>query len=105
MNTLIQKINRKDVRSGITWCKANNVEIYRDSIGKFVIEAEFNLAYDLQIINRYKEKYKENWEIMYELAKSDKLYKATSSSSASSSKMYKPKCKASEDFLKKYKKQ
>jgi hypothetical protein len=104
MNELILMINRKDIRSGITWCNTNDIEIYKDSSGKFVVESEFNLAYDLPVIKRYKEKYKDNWEEMYELAKSDTLYKSISITSNISNKRYKPKGKGGTDLLKKYNK-
>ncbi len=100
MSELILKINRKDVRSGITWCDKNNVEIYRDSIGQFVIESEFNYAYNLPVMKRYKEKYKDNWEFMFELAKNDELYKTESKLSTDSNEKYKPLSKLSNDFFK-----
>jgi hypothetical protein len=103
MNELITMIDRKDIRSGITWCNTYDVEIYNDRSGKYVIEAEFNLAFDMPTIKRYKEKYKDNWEVMYELAKSDNLYKSMSEISTISNKSYKPKSKSGTDFLKKYK--
>jgi hypothetical protein len=104
MNDLILKINRKDIRSGVTWCNTNDVDIYKDRTGKYVLESEFNLAYDLPIIKRYREKYGDNWEEMFELAKSDTLYKSISNISTISNKRYKPKGSGSVDFLKKYNK-
>jgi len=104
MNELISKINKKDIRSGITWCSTNDVDIYKDRTGKYVLESEFNLAYDLPTIKRYQEKYRDNWEEMYELAKSDTLYKSISKTSTISHKRYKTKGKGSSDFLKKYNK-
>ena len=103
MNELITMINKKDIRSGITWCNTNNVDIYKDRTGKFIIESEFNLAYDLPVIKRYKEKYGDNWEEMFELAKTNTLYKSLSETSSTSRKSYKPKSKSGTDFLKKYK--
>ena len=103
MNELILKINRKDVRSGITWCNKNNVKIYQDSIGQFTIEAEFDAAYNLPVINWYKEKYKDNWEIMYELAKNGELHKAESTLSGNSQhERYKSQSKISNEFFKDY---
>lgn len=103
MNELILKINRKDVRSGIRWCNKNNVEIYEDSRGQFIIESEFNYVYNLPVIKKYKEKYKDNWEIMYELAKNNELYKAESTLSENSQhERYKSQSKISNEFFKDY---
>ena len=92
-------INKKDKRSVIAWCRKNRVEIYSDCSKKFVYEAEFNLAYNQPIKNRYKEKYGENWQQMYELALEDKLHLADSDKErVSVSKRYVPKTKASINF-------
>lgn len=103
MNELISMIDRKDIRSGITWCNTYDVEIYNDRSGKYVIEAEFNLAYDMPVIKKFKKKYRDNWEVMYELAKSDNLYKSLVETSTISHKKYNSKGKDSADFLNKYK--
>lgn len=98
---ILKRINKQDKRSVITWCRKNNVEIYKDSSGKFVIEAEFNLAYNQPIITWYKSKYGENWERMYELTLDNKLHLADSENEwVSVSKRYVPKSKESSNFLK-----
>ena len=101
---ILKRINKQDKRSVITWCKKNNVKVYNDSSGKFVIEAEFNLAYDQPIITWYKSKYKENWLHMYELALEDKLHLADSERErVTVSKGYIPKSNESKKFLKEFK--
>lgn len=92
-------INKKDKRSVIAWCKKNRVEIYKDGSEKFVNEAEFNLAYNQPIKNRYKEKYRENWQQMFELTLENKLHLSDSDNERGSvSKRYIPKTKASINF-------
>jgi hypothetical protein len=84
-----------------SWCRKSNVEIYNDSSGNFVIEAEFNFAYNQPIIKSYKAKYGENWLQMFELCQENKLHLADSNNERIySSRRYKPKSKASKDFLK-----
>lgn len=96
---ILKLINKKDKRSVITWCKKNRVEIYSDGPEKFVNEAEFNNAYNQPIKNRYKEKYGENWQHMYELTLEGKLHLADSDNErVSVSKRYIPKTKASINF-------
>ena len=63
---ILTQINKKDIRSVATWCRKNNVEIFQDSAGKFVIEAEFDYAYNRPIIERYKKKYGEDWVQVYD---------------------------------------
>lgn len=87
----------------VNWCKKNKVEIYKDSSGKFVIEAEFNFAYNKPIIMRYKEKYGDYWLKMYELSQENKLHLADMNhGNISISKRYNPKSQASENFLKEF---
>lgn len=71
---LIKRINKKDYRSGIKWCKKNDVPIYKDSTGTFIIEGEFNYAYNLPVIKEYQSKYGSNWEEVYELCLENKLH-------------------------------
>lgn len=100
---VLKRINKKDKRSVITWCRKNNVEIDKDSSGEFVYEAEFNLAYNQPLIKRYKTKYGENWQQMYQLALEDKLHLADSDNErVSVSKRYVAKSKESINFLKEF---
>jgi len=101
---ILKRINKKDIRSVISWCKKNKVEVYKDCSGKFVIEAEFNLAYNQPIIKRYKTKYGENWVQMYELCQENKLHLASENNERiSTERRYKPKSKASSNFLNEFK--
>ena len=103
-NEILKRINKKDKRSVASWCRKNKVEVYNDCSGKFVIEAEFNLAYNQPIIKRYKAKYGENWLQMYELCQENKLHLADDNHERiSTSRRYKPKCKESSNFLNEFK--
>lgn len=100
----MKRINKKDIRTVSSWCNKNKVEIYQDSSGKFVIEAEFDLAYNQPIIKRYKSKYGKDWLKMYELCQANKLHtKDMNHKEISRSKRYQPKSKASSDFLNNFK--
>lgn len=68
-------INRKDIRSIRNWCKKNNLQIYKDSSGEFVIENEFELAFNMPLIINLKTKYGENWLDYFEAYKNGELYK------------------------------
>ena len=101
---ILKRINKQDKRSVITWCRKNNVEIYKDCSGKFVIEAEFNFAYNQPIIKRYKSKYGENWLHMYELSLENKLHIADSDKErVSVSKRYKAMTETGINFLNEFK--
>ena len=104
LKEILQKINKKDKRSVRTWCQKNNVEIYKDSSGEFVIEAEFNFAFNQPVIKRYKTKYGEHWVKMYELSLENKLHLAESSQErVSTAGRYTPRSKASSNFLNEFK--
>ena len=69
-----------------------------------MIEAEFNLAYNQPIVKRYKAKYGENWVQMYELCQENKLHLANENNERiSTERRYKPKSKASSNFLNEFK--
>lgn len=102
INELLNKINKKDIRSVITWCHKNVVEIYSDSSGKFVIQSEFELAYNHPIIDRYKKKYGDQWIEIYNLAKENNLHLFERNENPSKlSNSYKPLSRKAQDFLKK----
>ena len=103
MNEVIKKIDRRDIRSGITWCKNNNVTVHNDTNGKFVYSGQFRYAYELPLINDLVKRYKEDWKRMYELTVNNDLYTTIPSIPVSSNGRYKPKSKDSEDFLKRFK--
>lgn len=106
MSELITLIRKRDNRSGVAWCKNHNVDVYIDRGDQYVLELEFNEAYNLPAVNRFKEKYKENWEIEYELAQQGKKGQSPVAAAARvrSNGRYKPKGKDSEDFMKRFKK-
>ena len=62
---LIKLINRKDIRSAKVWCMKNDVVIYQDSSGRYVIQSEFFHAYNKPVIDRYKSEYGESWHLFY----------------------------------------
>lgn len=97
-------INKKDCRSGKTWCEKNNVTIYKDSSGSFIIESEFNYAYNLPIIKEYQMKYGDDWEEVYELCKENKLHLFSGNNSTKSSgKRYKSKSYINQTFINQFK--
>lgn len=75
LNQLSFLINRKDKRSVRMWCLKNYLKIYKDSSGEFVIENEFELAYNMPIIVNLKSKYGNLWIDYYEAYKKNELYK------------------------------
>lgn len=105
MSELIVVLRKRDNRSGVAWCKENNVDVYIDRGDQYVLEFEFNEAYNLPAVNRFKEKYKENWENEYELAQQGKKGQTSvAAARVRSNDKYKPKSKDSEDFMKRFKK-
>lgn len=93
-------INRKDVRSARNWCKKNKVTVHKDCSGEFVYKTDFDLAYDMPLINDLRKKYQENWKACYALYKSGKAYESLDFSAASPQpKTYKPKGKISKKLL------
>jgi predicted transcriptional regulator len=101
-NDMLNKINKKDIRSVISWCKKNAVEIYSDSSGKFVTQAEFELAYNRPIIDRYKKKYGDQWVEIYNLAKENNLHLFERNENPSKfCDAYKPLSRKAQDFIKK----
>ena len=100
---ILPRINKKDKRSVNNWCRKNNVEIFKDCSGEFVIQAEFEQAINRPIVTRFKQKYGENWVQVYELAKENKLYLVEENNKEVwSSNNYKPQSQASIDFLKEF---
>lgn len=101
MNELLQMINKNDNRSAVSWCKKNELDIFMDSSGKYVIEGEFYFAYNRKVIERYKSKYGNSWEMMFELCADNKLYKSTISDiSRPSERRYRPQGNVSKNFNK-----
>ena len=108
MIEILPMINKLDLRSAVSWCKKNELEIFKDSSGKYVIEGEFNFAYNRKVIERYKSKYGNDWEMMFDLCSDNKLHKSTitergnqlSGSSRTSGKRYIPQGNRSMNFSK-----
>jgi hypothetical protein len=68
-------IGRSDIRTIRKWCKKNNLFIHKDSTGEFVINSEFELVYNMPLIIRLKEKYKDAWQEYFEAYEKDELMK------------------------------
>ena len=93
-------INRKDIRSARKWCSKNSLKIYKDCSGEFVYQTDFDLAYDMPLINDLRKKYQENWTVCYALYKSGKAYESLDFSRlAPQPTSYKPKGKIARKLL------
>jgi len=73
LNEILRLINKNDTRAVKTWCKKNNVIVYKDSSGEFVTKADFELAYDWPLILTLKAKHGNRWRIIYEAYLKDNL--------------------------------
>lgn len=101
LNDVLSKINKKDIRTAIRWCEENDVNIFSDTSGKFIIQSEFELAYNRPIIELYKKKYGTEWLKVYNLSKENNLILLESSDNSSkSTNSYKPISREAQDFLK-----
>lgn len=94
LSNITALINRKDIRSVRKWCIENNLTIHRDGSGEFVYKTEFELAYDMPLINSLRIKHPEDWKKYYALYKSGKAYETISfNERVPHKKVYKPKGK------------
>lgn len=75
LREITKQINRKDVRTTKKWCKENHIKIHKDSSGEFAYQNDFDLAYDMPLINELKLKYGDNWQDYYHAYNKDELYK------------------------------
>ena len=75
LTELVALINRKDKRPVRTWCKKNNVTIFKDCSGEFVYRNDFELANDLPLILHLKSKYGNDWEQYYQAYLQNALHK------------------------------
>ena len=73
LQEILRLINKNDTRAVKTWCKKNNVIVYKDSSGEFVTKADFELAYDWPLILTLKAKHGNRWRIIYEAYLKDNL--------------------------------
>ncbi len=102
LHDVLSKINKKDIRTAIKWCEENDVNVFSDTSGKFIIRSEFELAYNRPIIELYKKKYGNEWLKVYSLCKENNLHILESSDNSSkSTNSYKPISREAQDFLKK----
>ncbi len=102
LHDVLEKINKQDIRTVLKWCEENDVTVFSDTSGKFIIQSEFDLAYNKPIRKVYQKKFGDKWLEVYNLAKENKLHILESSDdSPKSNKSYKPKSREAQDFLKK----
>jgi len=100
MQDLIRLINRKDIRSAKVWCMKNNVEVYQDSSGRYVIQTEFYHAYNKPVIERYKNKYGESWQLFYDRLQKGNLHLSFDEENKTvTQKRYQPKSIWSHEIL------
>ena len=76
---------RKDIRSILRWCKIHHVEVFKDSVGDYVIKAHFEIAYDLPIIQKLKSEHGNDWRTYYEYYLNGEIYKMIDTNSSSPS--------------------
>jgi hypothetical protein len=100
LHDVLLKINKMDIRTALKWCEDNDVNVFSDTSGKFVIQAEFELAYNRPIVELYKKRYGEQWRNVYTLSKENNLHLLESSDNSSrSSNNYKPISREAQNFL------
>lgn len=75
LREIAKQINKKDVRTAKKWCSKNFLKIHKDSSGEFAYQNDFDLAYDMPLINELKLKYGEHWQDYYLSYNRDELYK------------------------------
>jgi hypothetical protein len=95
-------LNRKDVRSVRKWCNKNQISIHKDISGEFVYESDFELAYNLPMINQLKSTYGDDWQSVYEAHQNNSLYTMLDDAKASQS-AYKPMGKVTSNLITKLK--
>ena len=101
LNDVLLKIDKTDIRTAIKWCEDNDVNVFSDKSGKFIIQSEFDFAYNRPIIELYKKRYGDQWLKVYNLSKENKLHLLeTSDNSSRSNNSYKPLSREAQDFLK-----
>jgi len=101
LHDVLMKIDKKDIRTALKWCEDNYVNVFSDTSGKFIIQSEFDLAYNRPIIELYKKRYGDQWLKVYNLSKENNLHLLESSNDSSKSiNSYKPLSREAQDFLK-----
>ena len=101
LHDVLVKINKKDIRTALKWCEDNYVNVFSDTSGKFIIESEFEFAYNRPIIELYKKRYGDQWLKVYNLSKENNLHLFDSSDESSKiNNSYKPISREAQDLLK-----
>lgn len=97
LNEIARQINKRDKRTVKKWCNENFLKIHKDSSGEFAYQYDFDLVFDMPLINHLKLKHGDNWEDYYHAYNKNELYKMLDSSKLRSigEKRYKPKGKLS----------
>lgn len=75
LDKMSKLINKKDIRTAKKWCKKNHLKLYKDSSGEFAYQNDFDLAFDMPLINDLKLKYGNNWEEYYHAYNKNELHK------------------------------
>ena len=70
-------INRSDIRSVRRWCRTNRVDVIKDLSGEYVIEQDFDLAYNTPLIAKLKKAHGNEWQKVYPYYINGELYKLT----------------------------
>lgn len=68
-------INKKDIRTVKKWCKENHLKLYKDSSGEFAYQNDFDLAFDMPLINELKLKHGDDWKEYYHAYNKNELHK------------------------------
>ena len=93
-------INRKDSRTAGKWCERNDVTVYQDCSGKYVIESEFRFAYNKPVMKKYKMKYGKDWIKFYDRAGKGNLHLSLAEERHFiSQRRYQPRSKWSQEIL------
>ncbi|MES2592181.1 MAG: hypothetical protein V4608_09875 [Bacteroidota bacterium] len=69
VDELREKLNYNDTRAIRSWCKRNNVLVIKHGKMEFVIESNFEEAYEKPFINKLKGQFGSEWESVYRLYK------------------------------------
>lgn len=97
LREIAQQLNKKDNRTVKRWCKENSLKTYKDSSGEFAYQYDFDLVFDMPLINHLKLKHGNKWEDYYHAYNRNELYKMLdfSNSTDKENKGYIPKGKLS----------
>lgn len=75
LDKMSKLINKKDIRTAKKWCKENHLKLYKDSSGEFAYQNDFDLAFDMPLINELKLTHGDNWEDYYHAYNKNELHK------------------------------